>query len=154
MKSHADTIIYNGPIYKSDSEKTWAEAAAIGGGRFLCVGTWAECQAFQGDKTDMVDAEGRLVLPGLIDGHTHPETIAKSRWRVQLPEFENKDQLLSFVRDYCQKHPVEELPYFFGEAYPSTMFDSDGPKKEWLDAYVSDRPAQIQDFTDHACWYK
>ena len=33
------------------------------------------------------------------------------------------------------------------------MFDENGPKKEWLDEYVSDRPVRLQDFTDHACWY-
>ena len=153
MDHKADTIIYNGIIYKSDPERNCAEAAAIRDGKFICVGTEKECEAFKDESTQMYDAEGRLVLPGLIDGHTHPETIANSRWRVQMPEFDDMHELLSFVKKYCEEHPVSELPFFFGECYPSTMFDEKGPRKEWIDEYVSDRPVRLQDFTDHACWY-
>ena len=153
MDHKADTIIYNGIIYKSDPERNCAEAAAIRDGKFICVGTEKECEAFKDESTRMYDAEGRLVLPGLIDGHTHPETIANSRWRVQMPEFDDMHELLSFVKKYCEEHPVSELPFFFGECYPSTMFDEKGPRKEWIDEYVSDRPVRLQDFTDHACWY-
>ena len=151
--SKADYILHNGRFYISNEQHEYAEAAAIAGGRFICVGTREECEAFKGEKTEERDLEGRLVLPGLIDGHTHPETIAKSRWRVQMPEFETKEELLSYVKEYCKEHSAEEVPYFFGECYPSTMFDENGPRKEWIDEYVSDRPVRLQDFTDHACWY-
>ena len=146
-------IIVRGSIYKSNARKEYAEAAAIKDGKFICVGTADECERFRGENTRVYDAGDRVILPGLIDGHTHPETIAKSRWRVQMPEFDDMKDLLTFVKEYCDEHPVSEVPYFFGECYPSTMFDEKGPRKEWIDEYVSDRPVRLQDFTDHACWY-
>lgn len=149
----AKYILHNGRFYISNEAKEYAEAVAVGRGKFLCVGTLEECEAYKDSETEMRDMQGRLVLPGLIDGHTHPETIAKSRWRVQMPEFETKEELLAFVKEYCDEHPVSEVPYFFGECYPSTMFDEKGPRKEWIDEYVNDRPVRLQDFTDHACWY-
>ena len=149
----ADLILFNGKIYKSNKEKEYAEAVCIKDRKFICVGTTEECLKYKTAETRVIDLEGRLVLPGLIDGHTHPETIAKSRWRIQMPEFDDMKELLSWVKAYCEKHPKEEIPYFFGECYPPTMFDENGPKKEWLDEYVSDRPVRLQDFTDHACWY-
>lgn len=149
----AKYILYNGRFYISNEGREYAEACAIGGKKLLRVGTLEECEVFKDDETEAMDMGGRLILPGLIDGHTHPETIAKSRWRVQMPEFDSKEELLEFVRNYCDEHPVEETPYFFGECYPSTMFDENGPRKEWIDEYVSDRPVRLQDFTDHACWY-
>ena len=149
----ADLILFNGKIYKSNKEKEYAEAVCIKDRKFICVGTTEECLKYKTAETRVIDLEGRLVLPGLIDGHTHPETIAKSRWRIQMPEFDDMKELLSWVKAYCEKHPKEEIPYFFGECYPSAMFDENGPKKEWLDEYVSDRPVRLQDFTDHACWY-
>ena len=145
-------ILSNGKLYKSNEQMEVAEAAAIKDGSFIKVGTLAECRSAAPEASE-IDLQGRLVLPGLIDGHTHPETIAKSRWRVQMPEFEDMHQLLSFVKEYCETHPVSEVPYFFGECYPPTMFDEKGPRKEWIDEYVSDRPVRLQDFTDHACWY-
>ena len=149
----ADLILFNGKIYKSNKEKEYAEAVCIKDRKFICVGTTEECLKYKTAETKVIDLEGRLVLPGLIDGHTHPETIAKSRWRIQMPEFDDMKELLSWVKAYCEKRPKEEIPYFFGECYPPTMFDENGPKKEWLDEYVSDRPVRLQDFTDHACWY-
>ena len=153
MNQRADKILYNGQIYKSDSELGYADAVAISGDKFLCVGTLEDCEVFRDEFTEMKDLGGRLVLPGLIDGHTHPSMIARSRWRVQLPEFDDMHELLAYVKQYCEEHSREELPFFFGETYPSTMFDKNGPKKEWLDEYVSDRPVKLADFTDHACWY-
>lgn len=149
----ADLILFNGKIYKSNKAKEYAEAVCIKDKKFICVGTAEECFKYQSAETKVIDLGGRLVLPGLIDGHTHPETIAKSRWRIQMPEFDDMQELLSWVKAYCDEHSADEVPYFFGECYPPTMFDENGPKKEWLDEYVSDRPVRLQDFTDHACWY-
>ena len=149
----ADLILFNGKIYKSNKEKEYAEAVCIKDKKFICVGAAEECFKYRAAGTKVIDLGGRLTLPGLIDGHTHPETIAKSRWRIQMPEFDDMKELLSWVKAYCDEHSAKEVPYFFGECYPPTMFDENGPKKEWLDEYVSDRPVRLQDFTDHACWY-
>ena len=149
----ADIILYNGHIYKSNTGREYAEAVAIKERTFICVGSFDDCIRYKSDKTEIIDLQGRLVIPGLIDGHTHPETIAKSRWRVQIPEFDNIEDLLCWVADYCKKHTAEEVPYFFGEGYSALLFDENGPHKELLDKYVSDRPVRLQDFTDHACWY-
>lgn len=152
MNTDKGKILFNGQIYKGTDPVEYAEAVAVRSGVFVAVGTLKECRdALPG--VEEIDLQGKLVLPGLIDGHTHPETIAKSRWRVQMPEFDDMHQLLTFVKDYCDAHPVSQVPYFFGECYPPTMFDEKGPRKEWIDEYVSDRPVRLQDFTDHACWY-
>lgn len=153
MKQQADKILYNGHIYKSDCKQGYAEAVAVLNDKFICVGSLESCETFKGERTQMIDLKGRLVLPGFIDGHTHPETVAKSRWRVQMPVFDDMHELLSWVKNYCEEHPVNEVPYFFGECYSQDMFDEKGPRKEWIDEYVSDRPVRLQDFTDHACWY-
>ena len=108
----ADLILFNGKIYKSNKEKEYAEAVCIKDRKFMCVGTAEECLKYKTAETKVIDLEGRLVLPGLIDGHTHPETIAKSRWRIQMPEFDDMKELLSWVKAYCEKHPKEEIPYF------------------------------------------
>lgn len=148
----ADLIIYNALIY-TDFDKPYAEAAAIADGDFICVGTLKECEAFKADGTDMRDAGGRLILPGLIDGHTHPITIAKTIWHVRMPDITDKDELLATIKKYAEDNPKEEVPYFYGECYHAETFGSEGPTKELLDTIISDRPARIQDFTDHACWY-
>ncbi len=148
----ADKILYNGVIYTS-YDMPFVEAAAIADGEFICTGTLKECEAYRSNDTEMIDAEGRLVLPGLIDGHTHPITIAKTIWHVRMPDVTDKDELLATIKEYAEKYPKEQVPYFYGECYHAETFGPEGPTKELLDTIISDRPARIQDFTDHACWY-
>ncbi|MBP3384055.1 MAG: amidohydrolase family protein [Firmicutes bacterium] len=148
----ADKILYGGVIYTS-YDKEAAEAVAIADGEFICVGTLADCEAYIGENTEMKDLSGKLVLPGLIDGHTHPITIAKTIWHVRMPDVTDKEELLATIREHAEKNPKEEVPYFYGECYHAETFGPEGPTKELLDSVISDRPARIQDFTDHACWY-
>ncbi|MDO4176377.1 MAG: amidohydrolase family protein [Bacillota bacterium] len=149
-------ILTNGKIYTENPEMPWAQAVAIEGKKFAAVGTNEEVEAFakaSGADFETVDLEGRTVLPGLIDGHTHPETVAKTFWRVRMPMTEDKDELMATIKEYAEKYPKEDRPYFFGENYFTETFGTEGPKKEDLDAIINDRPARMQDFGDHACWY-
>ena len=151
----ADLVLVNGRIYTENKDMPWAECVGIKGEKICFVGSEKELKerGIAGKDTVIEDLRGRTVIPGMIDGHTHPATIAKSRWRLSLPETEDVNELLEFVRDFCNEHPADEVPFIFGVSYPTTMFGEDGPKKELLDQYVSDRPVKLQDFTDHACWY-
>ena len=154
MGKSADIILLNGKFYTENKAMPCAEAVAVTDGKFSYVGdSGSDLKAWEGLRTRIIDLGGKTVLPGLIDGHVHPETIAKSAWRVTLPRTDDLDELLGFVRDYCKEHSKEEVPFFFGEAYATELFDENGPTKELLDRYVSDRPARLQDFTDHGCWY-
>jgi len=68
----ADLVITDARIYTADSEHHMAEAMAVAKGRILYVGDEAGVQAFIGPKTKHESAGGRLVLPGLVDAHSHP----------------------------------------------------------------------------------
>ena len=66
----ADLVIKNAKIFTSNSEQTWAEAVAISDGEFVYVG---DDEGIKSIQTAMsFDLQGRVVLPGLIDGHAHP----------------------------------------------------------------------------------
>lgn len=149
----ADIILFNGKIYKGNKEKEIAEAVAVKDLKFLCVGSTEECIEYKSDETRMIDLKGKTVLPGLIDGHTHPVTIAKTIWHTIMPEAYDKDTLMKVIKKCAEENPKEKMPFFYGECYYAETFGSEGPNKELLDTVISDRPARIQDFTDHACWY-
>ena len=152
MSRYADLIIKHAKIYTSDDKQPWAENLAVKGDRFIFAGNVIP-DDLTGSNTRVFDAGGRLIIPGMIDGHTHIEPVALSKWRVALPRTSNLTELLEAAAGYCREHPPEEVPYFFGENYFNEMFDERGPTKELLDKYISDRPARLQDFTDHACWF-
>src|SRR6266568_7785253 len=76
----ADQILVNGKIwtgepagsgYVAKSPTRYAQAVAVAGGRIPDVGTIEEVEKYRGSATEMIDAQGRLVVPGFIDGHVH-----------------------------------------------------------------------------------
>jgi len=67
----ADLILYNGRIHTVDPTRPTTSAVAIRDGKFLAVGDDAEVFAHRGPATQVVDANGRRVIPGLNDSHLH-----------------------------------------------------------------------------------
>lgn len=79
-------ILINGKIYTEDKRNPWAEAVAIEGKHFVHVGTSKEVLAYAkfhwNEDFETVDLGGKTVLPGLIEGHTHPAMMSKSAWVI------------------------------------------------------------------------
>ena len=67
----ADSILIKGRIATMDERRSFAQAVAIKGGRFIAVGSDQEIMAYKGEKTKVIDAGGRTVIPGLNDSHIH-----------------------------------------------------------------------------------
>ena len=67
----ADTIITNARVYTVDANHPSAEAVAILGDRIVAVGTNAEIDAWRNEHTKVIDAHGRLLVPGFNDAHVH-----------------------------------------------------------------------------------
>jgi hypothetical protein len=80
----AELIIHNGRIYTVDPANPWAEAVACAGGRIIAVGGQADILALATPQTEQIDAQGRLVLPGLTDAHVHFLQYAVRRQQVNL----------------------------------------------------------------------
>src|SRR5712671_176211 len=68
----ADVIIMNGRIATQDERRSFASAAAIKDGRFIAVGSDKDVMAHHGEQTQVIDVQGRTVIPGLNDSHMHP----------------------------------------------------------------------------------
>ncbi len=69
---HADTIYVNGYVYTVDAHDSVKEALAVRNGRIAYVGTTAAAKAMAGPATHVIDLHGRMLMPGLVDGHMHP----------------------------------------------------------------------------------
>jgi len=72
----ADLVVRNARIYTVDPRRSIAEALAVKDGRLVFVGDAHGAREWIGPGTRVVDLDGRLVLPGLIDAHIHPLDIA------------------------------------------------------------------------------
>jgi predicted amidohydrolase YtcJ len=70
-QSEPTTVFTGGTVLTVDSRFSQAEAIAIRGNKILAVGTEAEVRTAAGEKVNIIDLEGKTVLPGFIDPHTH-----------------------------------------------------------------------------------
>lgn len=67
----ADRIFVGGPVLTMNDAQPRAEAVAIKDGIIIAVGTAAEIEAFKGPDTEVIDLQGRALLPGFFDAHGH-----------------------------------------------------------------------------------
>ena len=77
VQAEPDAIYYNAKITTLDAAGSRASAVAVKDGKFLKVGKESEIKKLAGPSTKMVDLSGKTVVPGLIDGHTHPVEAAR-----------------------------------------------------------------------------
>ncbi|MDD3168232.1 MAG: amidohydrolase family protein [Eubacteriales bacterium] len=157
-------VLTNAKVYTCKETAPWAETVVIRDGCIVYAGSsekekWEEAAgigsseaAAAKDTLPVYDMKGKMIIPGIIDSHTHPGMVSQSSWHIRLPWTEDVNELLAFVKKYAEEHPVSEAPFLYFEYYPTSMFGENGPTKELLDSAVSDRPCLCQDFGDHLHW--
>ena len=67
----ADLVLQNGKIVTIDKVESIVEAVAVKFGKILAAGKNVDVEALIGSETEVIDLEGRTVIPGLIDSHCH-----------------------------------------------------------------------------------
>ncbi|MCT4707898.1 amidohydrolase [Enterobacteriaceae bacterium H16N7] len=67
-----DVVYHNGTIYTADEQDTFCQAIAIGEGYIVAVGSDEEVMRLAGPETEVIDLQGKVMLPGIIDSHMHP----------------------------------------------------------------------------------
>ena len=67
-----ELAIVNARVFTGDASRPWAEAVAVKANRIVVVGTTAEARAAASATTRVIDAGGRLLIPGINDAHVHP----------------------------------------------------------------------------------
>jgi predicted amidohydrolase YtcJ len=70
----ADAVYRNGYVYTVDGRDSVQQALAVRGGRIVYVGDDAGALPFTGKATRVVDLAGRMLMPGLVDAHMHPQS--------------------------------------------------------------------------------
>ena len=151
LAGSADLVLTNGRIYTVDADRPWAQAVAIENGRFVFAGSDDDVRAYMDDDTTEFDLDGRFVLPGLVDSHTHPGLVARSADYVDLPWTpETKKEMFDALLAYANEHPDKE--YIVGGRWPTDIFGEEGPNRHDLDAVIPDRPVILTDTSGHAQW--
>jgi len=152
----SDTILIHGHIYTGNSKVPWAQALAVTGTRIDAVGSDQEILSRRTAKTELIDLEGRTVVPGFSDSHTHMWFGALELHGLNLstPEStitpdDDPEGVVSRIKAYAASHPNDKVLIVradFSTTPPST------PTHELLDRAVPDRPVVVHFTAEHALW--
>jgi predicted amidohydrolase YtcJ len=143
-------VFRSGGVYTLDGDRPWAESVVVDGGRIAAVGSDAETAPYIGRGTEVFDLDGKMLLPGFQDSHTHPILGASLEPLCRLDEATSREGVLEAVAD-CARETSEDWILAFGWR-SSLFFPEVAPRKEALDAVVSDRPAVLIAKDMHTFW--
>jgi predicted amidohydrolase YtcJ len=147
----ADVIVINARIYTVNPQQKWAEAIAIRGDKIIAVGDQVKIDAYRGSSTHVIDAGGRLVLPGFTDSHIHFIDGALSSQQIQLDDAKTIEEIQRRVKEYAQTHP--DKPWILGRGWVYEVFAPSGlPDKKDLDQIVPDRAVYLESYDGHTWW--
>lgn len=141
------TRYLNGRVFTADPDpgKAWAEAFATDGDRIVFVGAADEAP----DAATTVDLEGRLVLPGFTDAHTHLLMMGAALGQVPLTDARSLAEIQDRLR--AARAAAPDAVVLRGRGW---LFDSlDGaPTAAMIDAAVADIPVYLDANDYHSCW--
>ncbi|MGB4072597.1 amidohydrolase [Pseudomonas sp.] len=80
----ADLLLFNGKVFTAEPGQPLAQAVAVENGKILKVGSDAEIKALAGANTQLIDLAGKVLMPGMIDTHSHPIMGAMASLRANL----------------------------------------------------------------------
>lgn len=101
----ADLILFNTKVWTADENRPLAEAVAIRGSKIVAVGTNEEVLRLLGPSVESFDLQGRLVIPGFIDGHTHFENAIEWFFEARLMDIDTEARMIERLAEAVQRVP-------------------------------------------------
>ncbi len=101
----ADLVLLGGRVVTVDPDHPEAEAVAVRNGRIAAVGTTAEIEATAGPDTEVIQLEGRLAIPGFIEGHGHFMGVGNAQLILKLGEADNWNRIVDMVAEAVAEAP-------------------------------------------------
>ncbi|WP_293795275.1 amidohydrolase [uncultured Bosea sp.] len=147
-----DLIVRNARIFTVDTERPWATALAVHDGRFSFVGDDEGLSAHRGSATEILDAGGALVVPGLIDSHTHAYEGGRAALAaVRLSADDDLDSLIAAAAAAADAAPPGEWLTGAGWSVGRLLGTVGEPEAlRRFDDATGGRPAALRDSSHHA----
>lgn len=151
----ADLILHNGRVVTVDAELGEVEAIAVAGDRILAVGSNDQMNRLRGPSTTVVDLEGRLAIPGFIEGHAHFTGLGQSKMNLDLMTVANWDEVIAMVAEAVKMAQPGE--WILGRGWHQEKWDKtpaddvEGfPTHHRLSAVSPDNPVSLTHASGHA----
>ena len=145
----ADLIVTGARVYTVDDSRPTAEAIAVRDGRILFVGSARGAKALQGPKTQVVDATGRTIIPGMTDAHAHFLGLGEALRTVDLVGTTSYDEVIARVAARAKQVPPGT--WIIGRGWDQNDWgDTRFPTHDALSRAVPNNPVLLERVDGHA----
>jgi len=142
----ATMAVVNARVWTGDSANPWAEGIAVNGERIAAVGTSDEVRRLA-DGRDIIDAGGRLIVPGFIDSHVHFVDAGFDLASVQLRDAKTREEFVDRIRAFAAAVPAGT--WITGGNWDHSLWGGELPDRDWIDAVTPDTPLWINRLDGH-----
>ena len=147
QQQKVDLIVTNATIYTVDDAFNKAEAFAVKDGKFVAVGSSAEITN-KYKATELIDAKGQTLVPGLIDAHCHFFRFGLQLQKVSLEGTKSYDEVLQKISDFKDE---KNATYITGRGWDQNDWDvKEFPTKVKLDKLFPNTPVAVRRVDGHA----
>ncbi len=152
----ADLVLTGGKVVTVDPQCPVAEAVAVRGDRIVAVGSAQQIAPLIGSRTRVIQLDGKLVIPGLIEGHGHFVGLGQSKMILDLTEAKTWDAIVSQVADAARRTPPGA--WIIGRGWHQSKWTAPpqgavegNPTHDVLSAQVPDHPVLLTHASGHMC---
>lgn len=117
----ADLVIWGGKIYTVNSTNEVVEAVAVVGNKITVVGTASDIKKHVGEKTQIIDLQGRILTPGFIEGHGHIMGVGYNEMELDLSTIKSYDEMVQKVKEAVDKSSPGE--WILGRGWHQDKWD-------------------------------
>jgi predicted amidohydrolase YtcJ len=143
-----DLIIKNATLYTPEGSPIGSQSIAIIGDKIVAVGTSAEVDAWVGPDTKIIDAQGKLVLPGFNDSHVHFVSGGQQLTNVNLKDASTREEFVRRIAERAKE--TTERDWILGGDWDDQQWNPAVlPTKEWIDSVTPNRPVFLNRYDGH-----
>jgi predicted amidohydrolase YtcJ len=147
-KPSATLIVTNAGVYTVDKQRPKAEAVAVIGDRIVAVGSRADIDLWRGPQTKVIDAGGKLLLPGFNDAHVHFIQGGAQLEQVNLVDASTREEFAKRIAKQVVKTLKGE--WILGGRWDETKWAKpELPTKELVDPVSGDTPIFVERYDGH-----
>jgi len=144
----ADLIVTNAKVRTVDKSLPTAQAVAVLGDRIAAVGSNAEVAAWRGPKTRVIDAGGKVLLPGFNDAHVHFVSGGSQLDSVQLNDAASPEEFARRIGERAKNTKKDE--WILGGDWDETKWNPPQlPTKELIDPVTRGLPVFVNRYDGH-----
>lgn len=139
-----------GSVITVDPAQPRAEAVAVTEGRIVAVGSDEEIRKLIAPSTDVIELDGRTLLPGFQDAHLHFAHGGMTACECDLYGTFTPAEHADAIVAYAARNPANR--WIVGGGWSMDDFGGRMPTREFLDALVPDRPVALRTRDGHTLW--